>query len=157
MDETNNFFFETETETFGWWYQSLRLILRIFTLVSRIETDTETLNMWSQGLRPRPPKSQSQSWDQSLAQVCLTFFFIVIFTPSLSFFSKFLPQAALLSVYVPQCFSLCSECMQKYILLDHERGVADSKIILVVSSSRTWFNLSSTYYLYEYSLPPVFV
>ena len=67
-------FFEDETETFGWWYQSLRLILRLFTLVSRIETDTETLNRWSQGLRPRlrPPKSQSQSPDQSLAQLWIS-------------------------------------------------------------------------------------
>ena len=50
-------FFETDTVTF-------------LTLVSRIETDPETLNMWSQDLRLRPPKSKSQSQDQSLAQLC---------------------------------------------------------------------------------------
>ena len=58
---------------FSLWSQILRLRLRLLTLVSRIETVTETLKRWSQGLRPRlrPPQSQSQFRDQSLAQLCI--------------------------------------------------------------------------------------
>ena len=38
------FHFETETETFGCWYQESRLRLRLFTMVSKIETETETFH-----------------------------------------------------------------------------------------------------------------
>ena len=64
--------FETETETFALWSQNLRLILILLKSVSNVETDTETFSRWSQSLRPalRPPWSQSQSRDQSLAQLC---------------------------------------------------------------------------------------
>ena len=66
--------FETETETleisliFWDWYWDFGL------LVSKNETETETLMLQSQSLRPRlrPPWSQSQSRDQSLAHLCKT-------------------------------------------------------------------------------------
>ena len=63
--------FETETETFALWSQNLRLILILLKSVSNFETDTETFGRWSQSLRPalRPPWSQSQSRDQSLAHL----------------------------------------------------------------------------------------
>ena len=38
------FHFETETETFGCCYQELRLRLRLFTVVSKIETETKTFH-----------------------------------------------------------------------------------------------------------------
>ena len=66
--------FETETETFALWSQNLRLILILLKSVSNFETDTETFGRWSQSLRPalRPPWSQSQSRDQSLAHLWMS-------------------------------------------------------------------------------------
>ena len=66
--------FETENETFAMWSQNLRLILRLLKSVSNFETDTETFGRWSQSMGPalRPPWSQSQSRDQSLAHLCFT-------------------------------------------------------------------------------------
>ena len=60
-----------ETETFELWSQNFRLILILSKSVSNFETDTETFGIWSQSLRlaSRPPWSQSQSRDQSLAHL----------------------------------------------------------------------------------------
>ena len=64
--------FDTETETFALWSQNLRLIPILLKSVSNFETDTETFGRGSQSLRRalRPPWSQSQSRDQSLAHLC---------------------------------------------------------------------------------------
>ena len=83
MSETIHCLFETKTETFALWSQNLRLILRLLKSSSNFETDTETFGRWSQSLRPalRPPWSQSQSRDQSLAHLW--------FIPSFSKFPYF--------------------------------------------------------------------
>ena len=62
-----------ETETFALRSQNLRLILILLKLVSNFETDTETFGKWSQSLRPalRPTWSQSQSRDQSLDRISI--------------------------------------------------------------------------------------
>ena len=77
--------FETETETFALWSQNLRLILRLLKSVSNFETDTETFGRWSQSLRPalRPPWSQSQSRDQSLAHLWFKLFCSIYFGPNI--------------------------------------------------------------------------
>ena len=63
--------FETETDTFAFWSQNVRLILILLESVSNFETDTETFGRWSQSLRLalRPPWSQSKSQDHSLAHL----------------------------------------------------------------------------------------